>query len=45
MAKTVGSGECYDRYGAVADEADHAMAVLGAGLSDAYSGEDERGAG
>jgi two-component system chemotaxis response regulator CheB len=45
MADNVRSGQLYDRYSALADEAEHAMAVLGERLSEAYGDEDERGSG
>jgi len=45
MADSLGAGQLYDRYSALADEAEHAMAVLGERICDAYGRAGERGAG
>jgi two-component system, chemotaxis family, protein-glutamate methylesterase/glutaminase len=45
MAKNVARGELYQRYTEVADEAEHAMDILGRRLSEATSDAGERGAG
>jgi two-component system, chemotaxis family, protein-glutamate methylesterase/glutaminase len=43
MAKNFGPGKLSDRYIDVADEAEHALTILGKRLSEATSGTDERG--
>jgi chemotaxis response regulator CheB len=43
LAKNFGPGRLSDRYIEVADEAEHALTILGKRLSAATSGTDERG--
>ncbi|MBV8965356.1 MAG: chemotaxis protein CheB [Mycobacteriaceae bacterium] len=44
MADNIGSGNLFMRYQAIADEAEHAVTVLGNRLSEAYRDAGERGA-
>jgi two-component system chemotaxis response regulator CheB len=45
MAENFGSGRLFEKYTALAEEAEHAVWVLGNRLSEAYRNEGERGAG
>jgi two-component system, chemotaxis family, protein-glutamate methylesterase/glutaminase len=45
LAANIGPGRLYEKYTAIADEADHAVSVLGARLAGAYGDEGELGAG